>query len=227
MALINMRNGLMAGGGWKNPYVTDGLVAMWDGEWNAGPELHDPNVLTWVDISGNGHDMSLVSNVRIVGTNYIQRRDGYAYAGIVSIPNSSWSHVEACLSRSMGHALDLGFPSVHREIHRTSTRTFFNGNSLWVNHALSYCISVGYGTDGIALSCYLDGTQVTFGSGGSAYSALSGSKEGVIRLGHDNNSWGFAGRYYNIRLYSRALTAAEIAANYAIDKARFNLPDAT
>ena len=27
-----------------------------------------------------------------------------------------------------------------------------------------------------------------------------------------------------IRLYSRALTADEIAANYAIDKARFNLP---
>ena len=29
---------------------------------------------------------------------------------------------------------------------------------------------------------------------------------------------------YNIRLYSRALTASEIAANYAIDKARFGLP---
>jgi len=29
------------------------------------------------------------------------------------------------------------------------------------------------------------------------------------------------------RLNSRALTAAEIAANHAIDKARFNLPDAT
>ena len=29
---------------------------------------------------------------------------------------------------------------------------------------------------------------------------------------------------YSLRLYSRALTAAEIAANYAIDKERFNLP---
>jgi hypothetical protein len=27
-----------------------------------------------------------------------------------------------------------------------------------------------------------------------------------------------------VRLYSRALTADEIAANYAVDKARFNLP---
>ena len=29
--------------------------------------------------------------------------------------------------------------------------------------------------------------------------------------------------FRNIRLYSRALTADEIAANYAIDKARFNI----
>lgn len=32
---------------------------------------------------------------------------------------------------------------------------------------------------------------------------------------------------YQIRFYSRALIADEIAANYAVDKARFNLPDAT
>jgi hypothetical protein len=31
-------------------------------------------------------------------------------------------------------------------------------------------------------------------------------------------------RIYCTRIYSRALTSAEIAANYAIDKARFNLP---
>lgn len=29
---IYMRNAMLAGGGWKNPYVTDGLIAMWDGE---------------------------------------------------------------------------------------------------------------------------------------------------------------------------------------------------
>ena len=34
---------------------------------------------------------------------------------------------------------------------------------------------------------------------------------------------GFRGRVFNIRIYSRALTPAEVAANYAIDKARFGL----
>ena len=38
------------GGGWQNPYVTDGLVAMWDGEWNAGGGVHDAAATTWVDI---------------------------------------------------------------------------------------------------------------------------------------------------------------------------------
>ena len=56
--LINMRNGLMAGG-WKNPYVTDGLVAMWDGEWNAGPGKHDNSATGLKDLVGS-RDLSLV-----------------------------------------------------------------------------------------------------------------------------------------------------------------------
>ena len=35
------------GGGWVNPYVTDGLVAMWDGEWNAGGGVHDASANEW------------------------------------------------------------------------------------------------------------------------------------------------------------------------------------
>lgn len=42
------------GGGWQNPYVTDGLVAMWDGEWNAGGGVHDSTITDWVDLTGNG-----------------------------------------------------------------------------------------------------------------------------------------------------------------------------
>ena len=39
-----------------------------------------------------------------------------------------------------------------------------------------------------------------------------------------SNKNGFRGKVFNVRIYSRALTAEEIAYNYAIDKARFNLP---
>ena len=37
---------------WENPYVTDGLLAHWDGEWNAGGGIHDPNELVWRDVVG-------------------------------------------------------------------------------------------------------------------------------------------------------------------------------
>ncbi len=37
---------------------------------------------------------------------------------------------------------------------------------------------------------------------------------------------GYEGRIFCVRLYNRALTAAEVAANYAIDKARFKLLEA-
>ena len=48
--LIAARNGFAVKRRWKNPYITDGLVAMWDGEWNAGGGKHNPNATVWKDI---------------------------------------------------------------------------------------------------------------------------------------------------------------------------------
>ena len=39
-------------------YIQDGLVAMWDGIENAGPGKHDDKATVWVDISGNGYDLT-------------------------------------------------------------------------------------------------------------------------------------------------------------------------
>ena len=50
--LIADRNGMAVSGGWRNPYVTDGLIAMWDGEWNAGPGHSDPATGQIVDLCG-------------------------------------------------------------------------------------------------------------------------------------------------------------------------------
>lgn len=43
----------------QNPYITKGLVAMWDGEWNAGWGLHDDNAAVWKDLARNGCDAIL------------------------------------------------------------------------------------------------------------------------------------------------------------------------
>ena len=41
----------------ENPYITDGLVAMWDGEWNSGYGVFDSDASLWMDLSGNGHHL--------------------------------------------------------------------------------------------------------------------------------------------------------------------------
>lgn len=44
-----------------------------------------------------------------------------------------------------------------------------------------------------------------------------------LRQTNTNDGY-YVGDIYCVRYYDRALTESEIAANYAVDKARFNLP---
>ena len=45
-----------------NPYVTDGLVAMWDAEWNTGFLKHDPASIVWKDLVGSS-DMTAAAGI--------------------------------------------------------------------------------------------------------------------------------------------------------------------
>ena len=61
-----MRRRMLAslGGGWNNPYVTDGLVAMWDGEWNAGGGVHDTDAKSLVNLA-EGESLAFGSDVEV------------------------------------------------------------------------------------------------------------------------------------------------------------------
>ena len=67
--LIADRNGMVVGKAWTNPYVTYGLIGMWDGEWNVAGGRHNDSTATWVDISGNGRSAK-VSGTYSWGSNY-------------------------------------------------------------------------------------------------------------------------------------------------------------
>lgn len=57
--LINLRNALMTSKKWSNPYPTNGLRRMMDGEWNAGPGRHSTNDSKWIDcVTGDYFDFS-------------------------------------------------------------------------------------------------------------------------------------------------------------------------
>lgn len=70
-------------------------------------------------------------------------------------------------------------------------------------------------------SSFIHGGKVTYA--GPAF--LNWKINNQINVGKLlTNKNGFRGRVFNVRVYSRALTAAEIAHNYEIDKARFGIP---
>ena len=92
MSLIAARAALTGGKkGWTNPYVTDGLVAMWDGEWNAGGGVHDANVAP-VNLAGNTINLTFEGGYNI-GSNHFEFLSG-GYAIDRNLQNlSNWSGI--------------------------------------------------------------------------------------------------------------------------------------
>lgn len=223
--LINLRNALMAGK--RTPtakdYVQSGLVAMWDGIENAGWGTHNASATVWKDLSGNGYDFA--------------------------VPSSGASFEDTCLDLS-GTSVSANLPEVSRmeftiECVAKSIGDYgawvWMKNPSWVGGAL-----VGWQSQGL---CYFPwykigragdqdfatvsvtwnaATQVMYKNATSiATSSRSIDPRNVlatIYIGEYDGRKKSTMGCYSVRLYSRALTAEEIARNYAIDKARFNLP---
>ena len=241
-----------AGGGWTNPYVTDGLVAMWDGEWNAGGGVHDGSATTWADLSGNGYDGTLAAAQ--LGIAYSWESNAFVRYNMGA--NGMWTPIDisdrmlsAAQSATFSVQIVTGAPvgsdswtSQIFNLARTATEGWSNGITAFRrNEVNGQCSSFGgplYGTSesftvtpndatssvslvllGATIALY-DGTRLV----GNKVASITpdATIAGVFaRLGSSN--YAYRGRYMRYAIYNRALTAAEVAANYAIDKARFNL----
>jgi len=202
-------------------YVQDGLVAMWDGIENAGWGVHDPNATTWKDLSGRENSIPLTAE--------------------------SWgSDYFICSDESgrLDHFID-GIETIEFVGRRTSSATYQVAIGLARQPSNYYsryvAFSSGYANFGSYLPSMLsnenvveslatnfsdlfrNGEQEEPDVGAGDYFGV-GSSTGVVLGRSGSDKYPFGGDIYAIRLYSRALTADEIAANYAIDKARFNLP---
>lgn len=219
------------GGGWVNPYVTDGLVAMWDGEWNAGGGVHDANATVWKDLVGTT-DITLSRTT--VGDDYIYfpkgSNNGY---GTADFP-TSYGAIEIVLSKSINYnnsayeCCIISIGSVYSGLGICApkddvTDTYDAGEAPYITIQDGELFSVSLNKSGVATTeIAKNGVIGSVGikTKGSRYSigsqCLNGGASGGLR----------SSEMYikSIRIYSRTLTAAEIAANYVVDKARFNLP---
>ena len=232
--LINLRNALMAGK--RTPtakdYVQDGLVAMWDGIENAGWGTHDASATTWKDLIGQ-YDGAVNLSGLSWGEDRLHFTAGYnVNFGSVPIGGGAlW--LEVCVDTTsttsftcyvgQGGSRYIACPG------RDPTSVVFRSNQPGSVGALGYTgnarphtISAGYTLDALTLYIFADAVERAKKTYAAAYRF---SSTGLLMNREYNATYG-SGVFdaHSVRVYSRVLTADEIARNYNIDKARFNLP---
>ena len=234
-------------------YVQDGLVAMWDGIENAGWRTHDPNATAWVDLTGNHSSVATTSALLSWGVNYLQFASEANMESRPTALEQKYGHGNGPMTieqtgvfaddmdsrgfaimqfrssgdQSAGVAAGsiVALPVTSRDNrYGTGKNAYFPWPSGLYNFGNvrggDFIFSAT--TDGNTWGIYEKGAllskDMTLGTW-SWYNSMA-------RFLWASNSAGSkcSGKVYCIRIYSRALTADEIAANYAIDKARFNLP---
>ena len=216
-------------------YVQNGLIAMWDGIENAGWGVHDAAATTWKDLVGS-NDMTLSPSGISFGQDSIVCVQG-GYAAMAS-SISSFLTMEAVLSFDSAGPGRVAFSPVY-------PYTGYDAQDRWItmraNGTVNFC-GVGKYIEGFgvgaarSLSCTYASLQAAAGNDVVSVS-LDGSPQTISTTGggygfgaprcvgvSPQSGYYFAGKIHSIRIYSLALTAAEIAENHSIDKARFNLP---
>ena len=226
-------NGSKAAEGWTNPYVTDGLIAMWDGQWNVGGGVHDASATTWKNlVEGSAYndiavgtpgsdywDMNLVQHVQS-GTFHTPLTIEYVVLGWV---NSFQTYYQMNYGDTRGD-LAGGLGLTYGRIYNNYMGCYYNGNR-----------------NNLGME-YPSGKPPRFvvrWDSESAYTMIVGeSKKRNISITNLDTSLSYNAFCLNltapndnsnnlmfraIRLYSRALTDDELAENWAIDKERFGL----
>ena len=214
---------------WHNPYITDGLVAMWDGEWNAGGGIHDASATTWVDLTGNHRPLAIIPA-------------SSAYWKPQSITTEDTDCNIAYAFSSIGERCPFVSCEIVMRRRGNNWATLVCGGSskyavsLWNSKAV---ISKSTGGVAYAFTGKNDITQLYLGKDIFCQAGVPLTATGetmpnwpvcdTIAIGSCYNGTTGSANYENhneifcVRLYNRELTLDEISCNYAIDFTRFNI----
>ena len=236
----------MAYGYTSASYVQDGLIAQWDGIDNTGMGVHDPDAKVWKDLAGN-YDLTLLPKGAWSGEGNALVVNGASAVCSNSLPAYKTIEVVYKMSNPKGQILftsggtaqvnDFHFIVFNRSGETSGTTGYFSGawkvsapHVIWDSFdpaavrsmAATYNNGEQYAPNGNVAAVYADGVARSDGSADSAW----GLGDGHIMIGDraEAGAYPWFGEVYTIRVYSRALSAEEIAANHAIDVARFYAP---
>ena len=231
---------------WINPYVKDGLVAMWDGIWNVGGGLpHDSNSQVWLDCIAGRPILFPCLNTYFTTDGLVKDSTPNAF-GIVSgvsvgtETNFGWTSCEFVITVSsfVGTPYPLIMDIGNRKIwlqQATSGIGALNAGKPWTfpdidfsTLPVKFSFSAMYGgessSDLNSQIVYANGNDNGTQNGNNdSWGGNSVKRNCMASVYNGSTNYPFYGIFHAIRLYNRTLTAAEVAANYAVDVQRFNL----
>ena len=224
--MLGARTGAWAKSGGGVPtakdYVQDGLVAMFDGIENAGFGTNDANATVWVDLSGNGNDL----DVDLTQSSWEDR--------FLNVTGTTCTRDEEITNIT---TLEVLFRDTRGSSYPNNNGPFFvlgerkGPCCLWYGHIAGGAVKPMNISSNQAkskntlasrsytynpLTYYVNGGRIDIYFPPTTLADAVGCKATAVG--------GNSIEIYHVRAYSRALTADEIARNYAIDKERFNLP---
>ena len=217
-------------------YVQDGLVGQWDGLENVGAGLpHDPTTNYWVDLTGNSDDFFVFTSVASFTANGLKKNATGVMATNVTVnARSDVRTIEVVVSGAPNSGwVNAFFITKNQTVSFNNDRTggnrdyfFDNSNFGWrtLQKPAQETVAVIYTNATAAGKCYQNGAAPTGSKTSNYWGAPTGSSAMHIggRTGQTGNDYSTKGyTIHAIRLYSRALTDAEIKRNATIDQIRF------
>ena len=226
----------------ENPYITDGLIAMWDGVWNVGIGMHSSSSTVWLDLVEGKTIEIYPENAEwgedcLIGKNrvFTSAQISLAMGSEIAIPDFAQT-VEVVLRTDNTEKQMLYQKGTWDSI--TKQHVFFSSGSI------QFCRSTSGKSTGVhrtslpyafyvARTCEMDNSTIDVFLNGSVYSGSTyrgvsfGGAYGYLGSGSgskSDNAFPFIGEICSMRFYSRPLSVEEIAYNYSIDRERFNLP---
>lgn len=251
---IGSRMSLWGSSSSKIPYVSDGLCAWWDGEWNQGEiGVHNAIAQDWVDLSERKIVLGQKSGSITVGDNFYASVNG-TKSRLSNTTNKILLDANALTIEivldTTGITNGLGEMFLIRPTLGGYGIEFYSYLKNSVRCVYSECVN----NNSVLISTYsLDGNDApstryiaaSIDSGGRYVSYINGQEQGLAGTLPSNfaanlttcigasifaeyhlsssqiQNYPGTCKIYCIRAYTRALTATEIASNYAADCKRF------
>jgi hypothetical protein len=213
-------------------YVFRSPVQHWDGIENVGYNAHDDNSTTWNSLVEGGMNLSLGeyggwsdNALLCLGGRIPAYSNTKINKGVVRHISIV---VEAESTKGLICMLGQGANNGAILVAKLSATTVAVTTALSVSVGISncvtvdsnkYCISINYDEQGLIVDAYVNGVKQN-----PEYSFFSSSSIAFSVGDRQNDSSNpFTGKVHRIMIGGEHLTESEIAHNYEIDKARFNI----